>query len=51
MEGVTLPTYDDEQLATIRKVIAGLPALTPEDIAARDAAVAEGSCTPDLWPL
>ena len=46
-----MPTYDDEQLATIRKVIAGLPALTPGDIAARDAAVAEGRCTVELWPL
>ena len=46
-----MPTYDDDQLATIRKVIAGLPALTPEDIAARDSAVAEGRCTVNLWPL
>lgn len=37
-----LYTYDDSQLAEIRKIIAGLARLTPDDIAVRDTAVADG---------
>ncbi len=46
-----LYTYDDEQLTAIRKIIAGLANLTPDDIAVRDAAVADGKCSVALWPL
>ena len=46
-----LYTYDDSQLAEIRKIIAGLARLTPDDIAVRDTAVADGKCSVALWPL
>ena len=44
-------SYSDAQLAAIRDVIAGLPALNADAIAGRDAAVAGGDCPERLWPL
>ena len=46
-----LYTYDGSQLTEIRKIIAGLARLTPDDIAVRDTAVADGKCSVALWPL
>ena len=46
-----LYTYDGSQLAEIRKTIAGLARLTPDGIAVRDTAVADGKCSVALWPL
>ena len=43
--------YDAAQLAAIREVIAGLPLLSPDDVAGRNAAVADGRCPPAWWPL
>ena len=43
--------YDATQLAAIREVIAGLPLLSPDDAAQRNAAVADARCPPRLWPL
>ena len=43
--------YSAPQLATLRRVIAGLPSLDPETIAERDRAVHEGQCSQQLWPL
>ena len=43
--------YDAAQLAVIREVIAGLPLLSPDDAARRNATVADGRCPPPLWPL
>ena len=43
--------YSDGQLAALRAVIAGLPSLTPDEVAIRDAAVADGRCPLNLWPL
>lgn len=43
--------YDATQLAVIREVIAGLPLLSPDDAARRNAAVAAGRCPSSLWPL
>ena len=43
--------YDAVQLAAIREVTAGLPLLSPDDAARRNAAVADGRCPPPLWPL
>lgn len=48
---MTLYVYDTGQLAVVREVIAGLPFLTPDEIAVRDAAVADGKCSLALWPL
>ena len=50
MSGVPIP-YSDDQLSAIRSAIAELPALTPDDVARRDAAVAQGCCPARLWPL
>ena len=46
-----LYTYDGRQLAELRNIIAGLARLTPDDIAVRDTAVADGKCSVALWPL
>ena len=46
-----LYTYDGSQLTEIRKIIAGLARLTPDDIAVRDTAMADGKCSVALWPL
>ena len=43
--------YNAAQLAAIREIIAGLPLLSPDDAARRNAAVADGRCPPPLWPL
>ena len=43
--------YAATQLAAIREVIAGLPLLSPDDAARRNAAVADGRCPPQLWSL
>ena len=38
-------------MLAIRRVIASLPALTADEIAQRDGAIAGGRCAPHLWPL
>lgn len=38
-------------MSSIRQVIAGLTRLTPDEIAARDAAVRDGRCSEWLWPF
>ena len=43
--------YSDEQLSSIRRVIAGLVGLTEDGIAGRNAAVQDGRCPERLWPL
>ena len=43
--------YSEGQLSAIRRTIAGLPALTPEDVSERDAAASDGRCPARLWPL
>lgn len=43
--------YSLDQLSAIRRVIAGLTTVAPEDVSERDAAVADGRCPLRLWPL
>ena len=43
--------YSEEQLSSIRRVIAELPLLTHDDISVRDSAVEGGQCPVRLWPL
>ena len=50
MAGLTI-RYSDSQLSSIREVLSGLPALTPEGIRERDAAVFASQCPERLWPL
>ncbi len=46
-----LHAYNDGQLSELRKIIAALPALSADDVGVRDAAVADGKCPVELWPL